>query len=173
MFVLATGHGLTWAAEAGLAVVVGGPSLFQREGTTEHAGLARYRRDFRALALVRRAVCHGLGERRSGGHPGGGTGPGVAGGLGARAIPHEGRVPPLEPAAQVNARMRGGSLTERDRQRVEENLAGGIQGTPDKVRASVQELVDFTRADELLVTGGMSDAAGQQRSDELVADLFR
>ncbi|WP_413542450.1 MsnO8 family LLM class oxidoreductase [Citricoccus nitrophenolicus] len=164
VFVLATGQGLRWAAEAGLAVVVGGPSLFQR-GTpdaqvTEHQGLARYRRDFRpsrwfptpyVIASATLAVADTPQAARD------------------LVLPEAWA---LVPVAEIKALHDAGSVTARDEQRVAENLATGIHGTPEQVRRQVEELVAFTGADEVLVTGGMSDRAGQRRSDELVAELF-
>ena len=72
----------------------------------------------------------------------------------------------------VVARLHGEGVTGRDRQRVSENLERSIHGTPREVRAGVEDLMRFTGADELMVTGGMSDLEGQHRSDELLAELF-
>ncbi|WP_159553538.1 MsnO8 family LLM class oxidoreductase [Citricoccus sp. K5] len=176
VFVLATGQGLRWAAEAGLAVVVGGPSLFQRSGQAGHEGLARYRRDFRpspwfAEPYVIVSVNLAVGDTREAARdlvlP-------EAWALAQSRVKGEFRA--LEPITDIRARLRGeadaGPVTDRDRRRVEENLASGIHGSPEEMHAAVSSLVDFTGADELLVTGGMSDPAGQRRSDELVAGLF-
>lgn len=172
VFVLATGQGLKWAAEAGLAVVVGGPSLFHRQGRAEHEGLTRYRRDFRPSRWF--AEPHVI----------------VSATLAAADTPQAardlvlpeawalaqsrvaGEFRPLEPVAEIQALHDAGSVTERDRQRVAQTLATGIHGTPEHVRREVETLVAFTGADEVLVTGGMSDLPGQQHSDELVAGLF-
>lgn len=176
VFVLATGQGLRWAAEAGLAVVVGGPSLFQR-GTpdaqvTEHQGLARYRRDFRpsrwfpapyVVVSATLAVADTPQAARDLVLP-------EAWALAQSRVAGEFR--PLEPVAEIQALLDAGSVTARDEQRVAENLASGIHGTPEQVRRQVEALVAFTGADEVMVTGGMSDLAGQRRSDELVAGLF-
>lgn len=176
VFVLAAGQGLRWAAEAGLAVVVGGPSLFQR-GTpdaplSEHEGLARYRRDFRpsrwfpapyVIASTTLAAADTPEAARDLVLP-------EAWALAQSRVAGEFR--PLTPVAEIKALLDAGSVTGRDRQRVKESLATGIHGTPDQVRRQVEELITFTGADELLVTGGMSDLPGQRRSDELVAGLF-
>lgn len=176
VFVLATGQGLQWAAEAGLAVVVGGPSLFRR-GTPEaplatHQGLARYRRDFRpspwcaaphVIVSATLAVAETLEAARDLALP-------EAWALAQSRVAGEFR--PLVPVAEIKALHDAGTLTARDQQRVAENLATGIHGTPGQVRHQVEELVAFTGADEVLVTGGMSDRPGQRRSDELVAELF-
>ncbi len=172
VFVLATGQGLRWAAEAGLAVVVGGPSLFRRDRHGEHQGIARYRREFRPSrwwaephVVVSAGVAAAETEER------------------ARdlALPEAwamarsratGEFSPLEPVAAVKAMLDAGSVTARDRERVADSLATTIHGTPDRVRDEVAALVEFTGADELLVTGGMSDVDGQRGSDELVAGLF-
>lgn len=176
VFVLATGQGLRWAAEAGLAVVVGGPSLFRR-GTpeaplAEHEGLARYRRDFRpsrwfptpyVVVSATLAAADTPEAARDLVLP-------EAWALAQSRVAGEFR--PLEPVAEIQALLDAGSVTERDRQRIAEHLASGIHGTPEHVRRQVEALVAFTGADEVMVTGGMSDLAGQRRSDELVAGLF-
>jgi hypothetical protein len=40
------------------------------------------------------------------------------------------------------------------------------------VRDCVEDLIAFTGADELMVTGGMSDLDGQRRSDGMLAELL-
>jgi luciferase family oxidoreductase group 1 len=172
LFVLATGQGLATAARAGLAVVVGGPSLFQREGRATHPGLDRYREQFRpspwyaephviasatvAVAASRQAArrlllpeAWALARSRS-----------------------QGEFRALAGVDDVVARLHAGSVTDRDRQRLTENLERSIHGTPDEVRAGVEALVEYAGADELLITGGMSDLEGQRCSDELLAELF-
>jgi luciferase family oxidoreductase group 1 len=172
LFVLATGQGLATAARAGLAVVVGGPSLFVREGRDTHPGLERYREQFRpspwyaepyVIASANMAVADSREAARRLLLP-------EAWAL-ARSR-SQGEFRALADVDDVVARIHGEGVTGRDRQRVTENLDRSILGTPGDVRKGVEDLIRFTGADELMVTGGMSDVEGQRRSDELVAGLF-
>ncbi|MDI3329769.1 MAG: MsnO8 family LLM class oxidoreductase [Micrococcus sp.] len=172
LFVLATGQGLATAARAGLAVVVGGPSLFQREGHATHPGLDRYRERFRpspwyAQPYVIASATVAVADSREAAR--------------RLLLPEawalarsrsQGEFRALADVDDVVARLHGEGVIGRDRQRVRENLERTVHGTPGQVRAGVEDLIDFTGADELLVTGGMSDLEGQRRSDELVAELF-
>ncbi|MFC7401596.1 MsnO8 family LLM class oxidoreductase [Citricoccus sp. GCM10030269] len=178
LFVLATGQGLRWAAQAGLAVVVGGPTVSQRdgvsqhEGASEHEGIARYREEFRpsqwypepyVIVSANLAVADTREAARDLLLP-------EAWALAQSRVMGEFR--PLEPVDHIKARLDDGGLTERARQRVTDSLATSIYGTAEEVRAEVDSLMSFTGADELLITGGMSDLEGQRRSDELMADLM-
>lgn len=171
-FVLATGQGLATAARAGLAVVVGGPTLFEREGRPAHPGLERYRQQFRpspwhaepyVIASANVAVADSRAAARRLLLP-------EAWAL-ARSR-SQGEFRALQDVDDVVARLHGEGVTSRDRQRVTENLDRSIHGTPDEVSTGIADLVAFTGADEVMVTGGMSDVEGQRRSDELLADMF-
>jgi luciferase family oxidoreductase group 1 len=172
LFVLATGQGLATAARAGLAVVVGGPSLFQRDGHATHRGLDRYREQFRpstwhaepyviASANVAAADSREAARRLL-----------LPESWALARSRSQGEFRALADVDDVVARLHGEGVTGRDRQRVTENLERSIHGTPQEVRAGIEDLMRFTGADELMVTGGMSDLDGQRRSDELVAELF-
>lgn len=173
VFVLATGRGLSWAARAGLGVVVGGPSLFPAadQAAARHEGIGRYHRDFRpsawfdepyVIASANLAVAETTEEARELVLP-------EAWALAQSRVAGEFR--PLEPVAQVQSRYDDGSLTDRDRRRVSDHLATAIYGTASEVRERLERLLAFTGADEILATGGMSDVAGQLRSDELLAQI--
>jgi luciferase family oxidoreductase group 1 len=172
LFVLASRQGLTTAARAGLAVVVGGPSLFQRDGHAAHPGLDLYRERFRpsswysepyVIASANVAVADSREAARR------------------LLLPEswalarsrsQGEFRALADVDDVVARLHGEGSTGRDRQRVTETLERSVHGTSREVRAGVEDLMRFTGADELMVTGGMSDLEGQRRSDELLAELF-
>jgi len=171
-FVLATGQGLATAARAGLAVVVGGSTLFDREDHPTHPGLERYREQFRpspwhAEPYVITSANVAVADSR----------------VAARRLllpeawalarsRSQGEFRALQDVDDVVTRLHGEGVTARDRQRVAENLDRSIHGTPDEVRAGIADLVAFTGADEVIVTGGMSDTEGQRRSDELLAGMF-
>lgn len=160
VFVLATGQGVDIAAQAGLAVVLGGPTLFREPN---HA-LERYRAQFRPSAWWDRphvvvslnvAVAGTTAEARRILEPE------------ARALAvsrTRGYFPPLEP--------RGADpLPPRVEALVDESLATSVHGTAGEVERQLTELQVRTGADELLVSGGAFDLGTQARSDELLAEL--
>lgn len=164
LFVLATGRGIDTAARLGLPVVLGGPVLADPDVGDR---LAAYRRDFvphrgslpwvtvstdvlvadtdreaRDLALPE--VWAMVRSRRTG------------------------TFGPLEPVGAI----RGASWDDQDRRRVEAGLEAAMAGSADVVRRRVEQLVDRTGADELLVSGSTHDRAALAASDAAVAALF-
>lgn len=63
------------------------------------------------------------------------------------------------------------TLSGRERRRIGEALDTGIHGTPAEVAEQLRRLLDAAGAEEILLTGGMSDLAGRARSEELLAEL--
>jgi luciferase family oxidoreductase group 1 len=55
---------------------------------------------------------------------------------------------------------------------VDEHMAGYISGDPDTVRAGIEELLEMTAADELMISTSAYDHADRRHSYELVAGLF-
>ncbi|WP_127783744.1 LLM class flavin-dependent oxidoreductase [Rhodococcus sp. X156] len=165
LFVLATGRGISVAAELGLPVVLGGPVLDQPElGEL----LAAYRRDFRPHAGSRPYIVVSLdvlvadtdAEARE------------------LALPEvwamvqsrrTGVFAALEPVHVIRDQLRDGQDTER----VEQGLDTVVAGSAETVRRRLEELVERTGADELLVTGSAYDRAALATSDEQVAALLR
>lgn len=166
LYVLANGRSIRAAAEAGLGVIVGGPSLFN-SGADHHEGLVAYRRHFRPSALLPEpraiiaaniAVADTREQARQLLLPE------------AWALARSRRHGTFEPLRQVT----GAELEElrpRDRDRIEGTVASGIYGTPGEVAGRLEQLLEFTGVGEIVLTGGMWDQAGQERSDELLADL--
>ncbi|WP_081744624.1 MsnO8 family LLM class oxidoreductase [Arthrobacter sp. H14] len=157
LFVLATGKGIDIAARAGLAVVLGGPALFREDGSGGHAGLTRYRQSFQpsgwyeepyVIASVNVAVADSTDAARELLLP-------EAWAL-ARSRTR-GEFPALEPADNID----GDKPTDRERSLVDDNLASSIYGTAQEVADQLENLIRFTGADELLVTGGAFDTAAQ------------
>lgn len=64
-----------------------------------------------------------------------------------------------------------GRLTQQQARRVERALATTVHGTPEQVTARLTGIVRHTGADELLVTGGVSDPDGGALSDTLLAQV--
>jgi luciferase family oxidoreductase group 1 len=168
VFVLATGSGIDIAARAGLAVVLGGPAVFRAGGSGKIQALERYRAQFRPSRwfdepIVLVAVNTAVGPSRDD----------------ARDL--------LLPEAIALARSRttgdfaslatvdgaqGSGLTPRETAAVENSLSTSIYGTATEVRHQLESLAEATGADELLVTGGAFDVAGQSESDRLLAGIF-
>jgi luciferase family oxidoreductase group 1 len=169
MHVLATGRGLTVAAELGLPVIVGGP-LLGVAGDPEPGltALAGYRRAFRPSPQQ--------------------AGPRVSISLDvlvadtpteaaelllpeawamARART-EGAFPPLEPVAAIRARP----MSARQRQYVEQTAAGAVAGTAAQVADRLTELLDRTGAAELVASSSTFDRAALAASDAALAGLF-
>lgn len=159
VFVLATGRGVDLAAEAGLAVVLGGPALFR----DSQPALDRYRASFRpsawwdaphVTASLNVAVAGTTAEARRLLLPE------------ARALAvsrTRGYFPPLEAA--------DGPLSAREEGLVGESLATAVYGTAPEVERQLEELKARTGADELLVSGGAFDLEAQAASDEMLAAL--
>jgi luciferase family oxidoreductase group 1 len=79
---------------------------------------------------------------------------------------HPGPVPSPEEAAAY-------PYNELERAFIEDRQASQIIGSPQAVRRQITELVDATKADELMITTMVHDSADRLRSFELVADLAR
>ena len=62
--------------------------------------------------------------------------------------------------------------TAQEQRRMEQILASAIHGTPGDVEKQLRELLDAAGADELLVTGGMSDMPGRAESERLLAGML-
>ncbi|MGP9725496.1 MsnO8 family LLM class oxidoreductase [Corynebacterium sp. AOP40-9SA-29] len=75
---------------------------------------------------------------------------------------------PLRPVAELDE----AELTAQQRRRVDRALENTVYGTAEDVSAALHALAARTGASEILVTGGASDPAGQERSDALLAGIF-
>jgi luciferase family oxidoreductase group 1 len=75
---------------------------------------------------------------------------------------------PLRPVADLDE----SELTAQQRRRISKGLENTIYGTPEEVESELSRF-EARGIPELLVTGGMSDEAGQRRSDEILAELVR
>lgn len=63
--------------------------------------------------------------------------------------------------------------TEFEKLSVQSQLRSSIIGNPETVKKELQELVDATQADELMITTQMYDHADRIRSYEIVADVWK
>ena len=166
MYVLATGRGTVIAARLGLPAVIGGPIL--AEPRLDEA-LEAYRRDFRPSPGVDRpyvvvsldvTVADDDATARE------------------LALPEAwamarsrqtGEFPPLEPATDIREQ----SWPAQVRDRVEASLDRAVAGSPQTVRRALEQLVERTRADELLASTSTYDREALFVSDAALRDLVR
>jgi luciferase family oxidoreductase group 1 len=164
MSLLATGRGMQIAARLGLPVVVGGPILFTDAGAD---ALATYRRDFRPSKHA--------------------ADPHVTISLDVTIAPDDatardlalpeawamarsrqtGQFPPLESIESIRAQP----WTTQLRQRVETSLDQAVAGSPQTVRARLDDLAARTGADELMASTSTYDRDDLLASDAALRDL--
>ena len=75
---------------------------------------------------------------------------------------------PLEPVADIRASR----WDDLDRQRVEAKLQAVVAGSSNTVRSRLEELIERTDADELLLTGSTYDREALAVSDAAIVHLF-
>lgn len=148
-FILATGAGSAFAAEAGLPLVIAAV-----RGDDEMVRLIdRYRARFRPSAWAARplvVVSKNIAVART---------PDLARRLlVSEAWAHaysrtRGVFPPLDPAEEVLDR----AMSPRERERFDEAMRGHIHGTEDEVATQLDALISSTSADEVLVTTSAYD----------------
>ena len=165
MSLLATGQGLEIAARHGLPVVVGGPVLAERSITE---ALATYRREFRPSKQASDPhVTISLDVTVA-------TDDTTARDL---ALPEAwamarsrqtGEFPPLEPVDHIRAQQWSAQLT----QRVQRSLERAVAGSPETVRALLDDLFARTTADELMASTSTYDRGALFESDRLLRDII-
>ncbi|WP_435742277.1 LLM class flavin-dependent oxidoreductase [Nocardioides sp. SYSU DS0663] len=165
LFLLATGSGVEVAARLGLPLVVGGPVLGEPDVGER---MAAYRRSFRphrgstphVIVSLDVLVADTDEEARD------------------LALPEvwamvrsrrTGVFGALEPVADIRAR----AWDAQDARRVERGLDGAVAGSAVTVRRRLEELVERTGADELLVSGATYDREALAASDAAVRALVR
>jgi luciferase family oxidoreductase group 1 len=74
---------------------------------------------------------------------------------------------PLQPPDEAAAR----DWSDLERARLDHALSYSAVGTPALVQRSLQQLIDLTRADEVIVTSQIFDHAARLRSFEIVAEV--
>jgi luciferase family oxidoreductase group 1 len=166
VFVLASGGSAGVAARLGLPVVFGGPKL--RDDGQGSEIVERYRTEFRPSAFASEPYVilntHALAAE---------TDIEAADLALSEAWAYvdaqtQGAFLPLEPPASIRARQ----LTDRQRVRMDQMLAGTITGTADRVASTIADLVARTHADEVLLSGSCYDPAALRHSDALMAHAF-
>lgn len=163
LFLLATGRGTATAAALGLPVVLGGPVLHSPELPEI---LSVYRRDFQSseetpapvvIVSLDVFIADTRDQARDLALPE----------IWAMARSREtGEFGPLEPVAEIN----GQDWSRRTRQRVEESLDRAVAGTRSDVEHRLEQLVQTTGADELLVSTSTYDRSALAELDaELIS----
>src|SRR5699024_446549 len=71
------------------------------------------------------------------------------------------------------ASIRAGKPSEQQQRRIDRLLATNIYGTQHHVVEQIHQVLSYTRADEIMVTGNIWDPASQQASDRLLMDAWR
>jgi luciferase family oxidoreductase group 1 len=150
LFVLATGAGLRVAGDLGLPVVVGGPVLDDRSALDGY----RARAGDDAYLVVSADVLIGEPELA------------LPEAWALAAARTTGEFPPLEPPEPARR------MTERQRAVVDTALARTIAGDEDTVAERLDELVERTGADELLVTSSTWDGDALAESDARLAAVL-
>lgn len=164
MFLLATGRGITLAAELGLPVVVGGPVLWSDELPP---ALDAYRRDFVPSAGTDRPsviisadvyVADDTESARELALPE----------AWAMAVARRtGEFPPLESPASIRAQ----TWPEQVRRRVEATLDHAIAGDAEIVAGALEQLADRTGARELLASTSTWDRDALHAMDTALSGL--
>ncbi len=164
VYLLATGRGVTLAAELGLPVVVGGPALWSDELPS---ALVAYRRDFRpspdadapeVLVSLDVLVADDVATARELALPE------------AWAMAQSRRTGvfgPLESPAAIRAQ----EWPEQVRRRVETSLEQAVAGDAGAVRRTLEQLAERTGADELLASTSTWDRDALRAADAALRAL--
>jgi luciferase family oxidoreductase group 1 len=150
LFVLATGAGLRVAGDLGLPVVVGGPVLDDRAALDDY----RSRAGAGAHLVVSADVLIGAPELA------------LPEAWALAAARTTGEFGPLEPPDP------GRAMTERQRAVVDRAVGRTLVGDEDAVADGIDELVERTGADELLVTSSTWDTDALDESDARLAAVL-
>lgn len=164
VYLLATGRGVTLAAELGLPVVVGGPALWS---DALPPALAAYRRDFRpspdadtpqVLVSLDVLVADDVATARELALPE------------AWAMAQSRRTGVFEPL-ESPAAIRAQEWPEQVRRRVEASLEQAVAGDAGTVRRTLEELAERTGADELLASTSTWDRDALRAADAALRAL--
>lgn len=164
LFLLATGQGLQTAAALGMPVVIGGPILHDPEVS---AAVAAYRRDFLPSSAASEPsvtistdvyIAETEDEARELALPE----------VYAMARAREtGEFGPLEPVDQI----RQHNWSAQTQRRVDRGLSRAVAGTREDVRSQLEQLVDATGAEELMVSTSTYDRGALAVLDAEVAGV--
>lgn len=164
LFLLATGQGLQTAAALGMPVVIGGPILHDPEVS---AAVAAYRRDFLPSSAASEPsvtistdvyIAETEDEARELALPE----------VYAMARAREtGEFGPLEPVDQI----RQHTWSAQTQRRVDRGLSRAVAGTRKDVRSQLEQLVDATGAEELMVSTSTYDRGALAVLDAEVAGV--
>lgn len=80
---------------------------------------------------------------------------------------------PLKPPALIRKHLDEGNVSAQQRRRLREYLSHAIYGTADHVVQRLTELVEFTGADEVLVTGAVLNFEHRLASDRALIEAWK
>lgn len=166
IYLLATGQGVSLAAQLGLPAVIGGPVLHSSELPEI---LVQYRRDFqphseshdRPEVILSADVYLGGSEQQA-------REAALSEAWAMARSRETGAFTALEPVEDILA----ATWSPRVRERVEKSLATSIIGTHTEVSAQVEQLVQSTGADEFMISTCTYDREQLAAMDAEIADLF-
>ena len=172
LFVLTGGGSAEFAAQRGMGLVLGGPAVTNGLKATPdtNASVAAYRENF-ATSPQRQQPPHVIASVNI-----------------AVAESHEaakdlvlseawaltrsrsvGVFQPLEDPASI----RLAHPSQQEQRRLDRALATTIYGTPNDVVEQIHQVLDYTQADEVMVTGNIWDPKKQLASDQLLIEAWR
>src|SRR5699024_4856776 len=159
LFLLATGSGLTVAAERGLPVVVGGPVLWG-----DPAPLEEYRERFVPSAACPEPYLVLSPEVMIGETPSRARELALSEAWAMVESRSTGAFPRLRPEPAMR-------LTQRQQAKVDQHVGRTVHGTPDQVAEQLAALVARTGADEILAWVSTHDRDAQGRADVALAAM--
>ena len=172
LYVLTGGGSAEFAASRGMGLVLGGPTVTRGLHTSrEHSPAAtRYRQHFQS-PVQRNQRPHVIASVNIATAP-------------TRHAAQElvlsevwaltqskstGTFAPLENPADIQL----DTLSDQQRRRLDKALSSTIYGTPDEVVEQIDAVLEYTQADEIMVTGNTWDPVAQQQSDRLLMEAWR
>lgn len=171
LYMLTGGGSASFAATRGAALVLGGPAVTRGLHTTEQPNgvTAEYHRHFvpapqrnqqpYVIASINIAVANSQAEAAA-------LVLSEAWALTrSRSI---GVFQPLEDPAVI----RDAEPSAQQQRRIDRALASTIYGTPERVVGQIHRVLDYTQADEIMVTGNIWDPTAQQESDRLLMEAW-
>lgn len=171
VFVLTGGGSAPFAASRGLGVVLGGPAVTRglEHQNSSDTTVEDYRRQFtespyrrqrsHVIASVNIAVAetHEAAEELVLSE--------------AWALTRSRSIGVFQPLEDPTT-IRTATPSEQQQRRVNRALASTIYGTQHEVIAQIQRIIEYTGADEIMVTGNIWDPAAQRESDRLLMEAW-
>lgn len=171
LYVLTGGGAASFAASRGIGLVLGGPAVTDGLENTDQTSqvIEEYRSDFNTaargqgpwvIASVNAVVAESASQAYS-------LALSEAWALArSRSI---GVFQPLEDPAALHRE----NISIQEQRRIDRALASTVYGDQETVIGQLQRIIEYTDADELLITGNMWDPAAQRASDRLLMEAWQ